>query len=98
VAAITLAGRDSIVMQQAPLFLTNSAGVSLRLSVVQCQWSTRSGMAFLVRKRLVWRDALTVTCPACGAKPRERCVSLAGQVRRDPHRERRRIVKAKGVN
>jgi hypothetical protein len=32
------------------------------------------------RKRLIRRDALTFTCPACGAKPRERCVSLAGQV------------------
>jgi Phosphoesterase family len=32
------------------------------------------------RKRLIRRDALTFTCPACGAKPRERYVSLAGQV------------------
>jgi predicted RNA-binding Zn-ribbon protein involved in translation (DUF1610 family) len=48
-------------------------------------------------KRLIRRDALTFTCPSCGAKPRERCVSLAGQVRRDLHRERRRTIKVKGV-
>ena len=49
------------------------------------------------RKRLVRKHALTFACPMCGAKAGNRCVSLGGQLRHDPHRQRRIAVKTRTI-
>jgi len=41
------------------------------------------------------KNALTIRCPTCGAKPKEQCELNTGQPRNEPHRDRRIIGKRK---
>ena len=43
-------------------------------------------------KRDVRMASLSILCPTCDAKPGKACALHSGQVRSDPHRDRRRIV------
>ncbi len=45
-------------------------------------------MHYVVMK-VTERQALTVRCPTCGAKPGEKCELSTGQPRTEPHRDRR---------
>ena len=40
-------------------------------------------------------QALTVRCPSCGAKPRQKCELSTGQPRTNPHRDRRLVASDK---
>jgi hypothetical protein len=46
-----------------------------------------------MKKELSIKQALTVRCPTCGAGPGEKCELTSGQLRTDPHRDRRLIAK-----
>jgi hypothetical protein len=39
--------------------------------------------------RVTEKQALSVRCPTCGAKPGEKCELSTGQPRTEPHRDRR---------
>jgi hypothetical protein len=47
----------------------------------------------MIKKERSTKDALTVRCPTCGAKPGEKCELSTGLPRTDPHRDRRVIAK-----
>jgi hypothetical protein len=47
----------------------------------------------MIKKERSIKDALTVRCPTCGAKPGEKCELSTGLPRTDPHRDRRVIAK-----
>jgi hypothetical protein len=47
----------------------------------------------MVKKERSTKEALTVRCPTCGAKPGEKCELGTGLPRTDPHRDRRVIAK-----
>jgi hypothetical protein len=38
------------------------------------------------------KQALAVRCPTCGAAPGEKCELTSGQLRTEPHRDRRLIA------
>jgi hypothetical protein len=44
-------------------------------------------------KELSLKKALAVSCPTCGAAPKQKCELNTGQPRTDPHRDRRLVAK-----
>jgi hypothetical protein len=42
-----------------------------------------------MKKDVSLKLALAVRCPTCGAAPGEKCELTSGQVRTEPHRDRR---------
>jgi hypothetical protein len=53
----------------------------------------RSATIAGMKNELSVKQALTVRCPTCGAKPGEKCELTTGEPRTDPHRDRRLIAK-----
>jgi hypothetical protein len=47
----------------------------------------------MIKKEHSPKEALTVHCPTCGAKPGEKCELSTGLPRTDPHRDRRLTAK-----
>ena len=46
-----------------------------------------------MKKELSLKKALAVSCPTCGAAPKQKCELSTGQPRTDPHRDRRLVAK-----
>jgi hypothetical protein len=50
-----------------------------------------------MNKELSPKDVLAISCPTCGAKPKERCELSTNQPRTSPHRDRRLVAKDKSL-
>jgi hypothetical protein len=60
---------------------------------IPCTRNRDSIFSAMIKKEHSPKEALTVRCPTCGAKPGEKCELSTGLPRTDPHRDRRLIAK-----
>jgi hypothetical protein len=60
-----------------------------RIAVVKIDHRAAEQTRIMYPMRISEKQALTVRCPTCGAKPGEKCELGTGQPRTEPHRDRR---------